>query len=102
MIYVDPLMNHGWRLRGRFTPSCHLWTDSEDLEELHAFAKSIGLERRWFQSATKPRTLNHYDLTPSKRTQAIAAGAIELNLVGAVNAWRWLWGDPPLVSHGAS
>ena len=101
MICVDPLMRHGWVIRGKPTASCHMWTDSEDMEELHRFAESIGLKRAWFQPATKPRSINHYDLTPSKRAAAVAAGAIELDARDAVNAWRALWGEPPLgAPHG--
>lgn len=92
-VYVDPLANHGWRLRGRATPSCHMWTDG-DLEELHALAASIGLKRSWFQAATKPRSIDHYDLTPSMRAAAVSAGAVELDARGAVASWRQIWGEP--------
>ena len=68
--YVDPQMDFGWRLG----PSCHLWADT--LEELHAMADKIGLKRKWFQD--KP-TLQHYDLTVSRRKLAIENGAIELD-----------------------
>ena len=51
---------------------CHLWTDG-DLEELHAFAARIGMRRAWFQNHA---LLPHYDLVPSRRTKAIALGAI--------------------------
>jgi hypothetical protein len=43
-------------------------------EELHAMAAKIGLKRAWFQTNLEP----HYDLTASKRKQAVAAGAVEL------------------------
>lgn len=47
-----------------------------DLDELHKFAKSIGLRREWYQ---KEASLPHYDLTASKRALAIKSGAIKLN-----------------------
>jgi hypothetical protein len=47
-------------------------TDDHDLSELHAMAQRLGLKRAWFQD--KPGT-PHYDLTPTKRTQAIKLGA---------------------------
>lgn len=72
-VYVDRLMNHGWRLRGRLTKSCHMLADTP--EELHALAAVIGLKREWAQDGS----LLHYDLVPGKRAAAVAAGAIELN-----------------------
>lgn len=50
--------------------SCHLTSDTE--EELHALASRIGLLRIWFQ----PRSSPHYDLTPTLRERALAAGAV--------------------------
>ena len=73
-VYVDPLMSHGWKLRGRRVQSCHLLADT--VEELHAVAAMIGLKFKWFQSkGSRP----HYDLTASKRAEAVLNGAIELN-----------------------
>jgi hypothetical protein len=46
----------------------------DDIAELHAFAARIGLRRSWFQNKPWPRA--HYDVTESKRQQAIAAGAV--------------------------
>ena len=95
-VYVDPLMRHGWVIRGKATPSCHMWTDG-DLEELHVLAASIGLKRSWFQPAERPRGLDHYDLTPSKRAAAVVAGAVELDRRDTVLAWRKIWAAAPLV-----
>lgn len=67
-VYVDPLVDWGWRLG----PSCHLIADT--LEELHEFAARLGLRRSWFQ----PHSTPHYDLTASKRAAAVALGAVEL------------------------
>ena len=49
-----------------------------DLEELHAFASSIGLKREWYQGDKKPDAFPHYDLTPNKRRAAINAGAVKV------------------------
>jgi Protein of unknown function (DUF4031) len=71
-VYVD---NYRVPARvGRLTARwSHLFVaPGDDLEELHAFAARIGLRRTWFQD--KP-PLCHYDVTDTKRQQAIAAGA---------------------------
>ncbi len=67
MVYVDELMNWGWRLG----PSCHLFADSPD--ELHAFAARIGMKRQWAQVGG--RSVLHYDLTAGRRAKAVALGA---------------------------
>jgi hypothetical protein len=67
---------------GRGKESCHLIA-AGDLEELHAFAKKLGLRREWFQGrASWP----HYDLTPSKRAKALALGAIEVSAIEEAGA----------------
>jgi hypothetical protein len=53
---------------------CHLIGDTPD--ELHAMAKLIGLERRWYQQPPKA-SFWHFDIAQSKRALAIAAGAID-------------------------
>lgn len=53
---------------------CHLTADTVD--ELHAFAKKIGMKRAWFQISAPPRSVPHYDLTPRKREAALKAGAV--------------------------
>ena len=69
-VYVDSmgpcLKNKNWR----YKMNCHLVAD--DIRELHAFAKSIGLKRIWFQN-------KHYNLTQNKRKLAVKAGAIEID-----------------------
>ena len=67
-VYVDDAI-HPWR--GKMW--CHLVADSDD--ELHEFAKRLGLRREWFQTKS---ILNHYDITENKRQQAVAMGAIPL------------------------
>lgn len=57
---------------------CHLWADkTEDLPQLHEIARKIGLKRAYFQN--RPG-FPHYDLVPSKRKLALAAGAKEQDL----------------------
>lgn len=73
MVYVDPLCANGWVLRGHQVRNSHMFADS--LEELHAMADRIGMKRSWFQNESK---LPHYDVTPSRRAAAVAAGAKEV------------------------
>lgn len=69
-VYVDPLIDYGWKLG----PSCHMVADT--LEELHAMAEKIGMKRSWFQD--KEHSMPHYDLVASKRKLAVQNGAVEL------------------------
>ena len=68
MIYVDQPI-HSWRNK----KWCHLVAD--DLQELHDFATKLGLKREWFQNH---RLQPHYDITVTKREQAIKLGAISI------------------------
>lgn len=68
-VYVDSLRDYGWR----HGPSCHLIADS--VEELIAFAETIGMRREWFQAKSTP----HFDLTAEGRRAAVERGARELN-----------------------
>lgn len=80
-VYVDAPI---WSF-GRMT-MCHMIAD--DLEELHAMADRIGIQRKWFQShASYP----HYDICKSKRALAVGFGAVELDrrqLVGKIKELR--------------
>jgi hypothetical protein len=68
MILIDPLVL--WNYRGRRL-WCHMASD-HSVNELHSFAKLIGMNREWFQDkAGKP----HYDLTEARRDLAVARGA---------------------------
>ena len=49
---------------------CHLVADN--LDELHSFARSIGLHRGWFQANA---SLPHYDITLETREIALSKGA---------------------------
>jgi hypothetical protein len=74
MVYVDDLMSCIPNANWRWSKSCHLIADSVD--ELHEFAKRIGMRRAWFQNDSR---LPHYDLTEKRRSVAVRLGAIEID-----------------------
>ncbi len=67
-VYVDSQQTPYGRMR-----MSHLLADT--LEELHAAAARLGLQRKWFQDHRVP----HYDLCQAKRRLAVALGAIALD-----------------------
>lgn len=71
-VYVDDarIVARVGRLQAQWS---HLTADDRD--ELHAFAAGLGLRRSWFQDH---ESRWHYDVTDSKRGQAVRAGAVEL------------------------
>lgn len=73
-VYIDPLAacipNRHWR----WTESCHMFADT--VEELHVFARRIGLRREWFQPDNE--RLPHYDLHRNRRSLAVAHGAVQV------------------------
>jgi hypothetical protein len=73
-IYVDPLRVYR-EDRACGMPTCHLATDGA-LDELHAFAASIGVPRMAFHARAKHP---HYDLREPHRDEAVAAGAVEVS-----------------------
>lgn len=79
-VYVDGLKpsikNKNWK----YNKSCHMVADS--LEDLHAFARKINMPMLWFQNRLG---MPHYDLTEGKRSEAVKAGAIEINDVQLVS-----------------
>lgn len=80
--YVDALRFHRRAGSCRSGEWCHLATDGA-IEELHAFAATIGVPRMAFHfHPAHP----HYDLTPSKRAVAVAAGAREVTSKELVRA----------------
>lgn len=86
-VYVDPLCNHGWVLRGKPTQSCHLFADSVDELKKFAVAKLV-VPLSWMQVADAPGKIDHFDLTPYMRKKAVKAGAVELSRKEAVKVWR--------------
>ena len=72
-VYVGPefMTDYVKSKKWPYSFASHLFAD--DIEELHCFAKSIGLKRSWFQARS---IMPHYDITQNKRRQAIKAGAV--------------------------
>lgn len=66
-VYVDEAI---WKLHGR--KWCHLLAD--DIDELHRFARELGLHRTSYQGPPKTGK-PHYDITSMERARAIAYGA---------------------------
>ncbi len=58
------------RVEGRWS---HLVGDDE--EELHDFARRLGLRRAWFQEHPRRAYRDHYDVTDPLRATAIELGA---------------------------
>lgn len=79
-VYVDDMRRSATvgRITARWS---HLFTDSDDQSELHAFAARLGLRRAWYQGgrweATAPWRC-HYDVTDSVRDRALALGAVPI------------------------
>lgn len=71
MIYVDKAE---WKKPNGRVSYAHMTADS--LEELHAFAKSIGVKRHWYHSKSR---YPHYDINSEVRQTAIDNGAIEVD-----------------------
>lgn len=74
MIFVDKLFSA--TVKGQAAQFwCHMASDG-DLDDLHAFARSIGLKREWFQAHAR---MPHYDLTETSRNRALVAGAMPVS-----------------------
>jgi hypothetical protein len=67
-VYVDDAI---WPWHG--LKWCHLLAD--DLDELHCFAASLGIQRTSYQGPPKTG-VPHYDLTGFERRKALALGAV--------------------------
>lgn len=79
-VYVD-----SGKITYRRMKMCHMMADS--LDELHAMADKIGINRKWFQPESSP----HYDICQSKKALAIKHGAIEADrnkIVELIRFWR--------------
>lgn len=87
-IYIDALRPCVTNFKWKWPVSCHLFTTPGNLEALHAFAKSIGLQRRWFQEHA---SLPHYDLNSKRRKVALECGAVPVGnkfVVHTMRQWR--------------
>lgn len=69
-VWIDDMYLYPLGRFGRMKMS-HMIADTE--EELHQMADQIGLSRRWYQG-------DHYDVSMSLRTKAIACGAKAITL----------------------
>lgn len=68
-VYVDDM-----KAKYRGMIMCHMTSDNSS--ELHAMAEAIGVQLKWVQN---PGTINeHFDICLSKRSLAVAEGAIEV------------------------
>ena len=79
-VYVDDAI---WDWHGR--KWCHLLADDED--ELHRFARSIGLHRTSYQGPPKT-SAPHYDITGMERARALRLGAIACSREEIVAVFR--------------
>lgn len=76
-VFIDPPFTkrpEGAQARRAGDRWSHMFTDSEDMEELHRVAEKSGMRREWFQP--DDGRLPHYDVTERRRARAIAAGAV--------------------------
>ncbi len=78
-VYVDPVFRAPWNKHWPWKWACHMF--GEDPVELRELADRIGLKPEWFQDH---HAIPHYDLTRSKRAEALAAGAVEASRADVV------------------
>ena len=87
-VYVDTAMH---LLRDR--RMCHMF--SPHLEQLHAMADLIGMQRRWFQDpATMRVSWPHYDIDQTRRLLAVGYGAVECDKYQTVAMAAIIQGKP--------
>ena len=67
-VYVDKSVNKFGRM-----VMCHMIADT--VAELHVMAEKIGMKREWFQPLSRP----HYDLSKTRRIEAVKLGSIEVD-----------------------
>ena|GEM_PF-424546 len=95
-VYVDD-----WRQHARLGPVEASWSHllADDPEELHRFARRLGLRRAWYQEHRRHPALNHYDVTEEARCRAIDLGAVRVTWREAGRMVRcWRRADPPVGS----
>lgn len=95
-IFVD---NFFFEAKGKIW--CHLFSDKLDAEELHQFAKKVGLKRQWCHVAKCKlwEAELHYDVTEYMRERALKLGAVSVDtkkLVEVVQRKRELLNQPKL------
>lgn len=85
VMFIDPLQYYGKKEDApperphQYGYWCHLWTDDGYENDLTAFAGRIGLRADFGQYGGSIQKY-HFDLRPSKRKLALAAGAVERGL----------------------
>lgn len=100
-VYVDAA-RHPF---GRYL-MCHMWADTR--EELFAMVDAIGVQRKWFQrppSVDLPgmnASWEHFDIVQSKRSLAVAAGAIETDKYGPTEHVAKLRGQQDMLDRIAA
>ncbi len=74
-VYLDD-----WRQPAHLGPVDDRWSHliADTDEELHAFARRMGMRREWFQEKPGRPHHGHYDLPERARTEAVANGAVEI------------------------
>lgn len=93
-VYVDDV-----RFPYRGMIMCHLFADSD--AELHAMADRIGIQRRWFQKPPRA-SWRHYDISLTKKREALRAGAIQTDRWGALEHVARLNGDQKMLERIAA
>lgn len=83
-VYVDECRNRYGRMI-----MCHMIADTP--EELHAMAERIGMRREWFQ----PKSFPHYDVSLSRRVEAVRLGAKSIRRRDLVLKMRQLRAEQP-------
>lgn len=76
VVYVDQLVEYPLgTVKGaeRVRYWCHMFADS--LDELHEMAQKIGMRRIWFQGLPE-HSFPHYDISKTRRIEAIKHGAV--------------------------
>ena len=86
-VYVDDLNFK----KGRAVWS-HMW--SADEAELHAMAEKLGLRKGWFQYQNP--NFKHYDVTKSKKEEAVKLGAVRVTTRQMVALKNAAMSDPAL------
>jgi len=75
---------------------CHMWADTD--AELHAMARQVGLQEKWFQCPPRA-SWNHYDISLTLKAKAIALGAILTDRYGALEHRARQTGDQKTIDR---